>query len=129
MTETYMFRQLRNKLKGFPIKLLRIETGQSLPDLFYYSEQDRFHGWIELKHVPTFDTEFIKPQWQPGQVNRCKALYKSGESVRLLIGSDNEKEFLFIHGFFMREYDSFLEHPRKIKELKGLELYDLLCAR
>ena len=126
MTETYTFRQLRKKLKGFPIKLLRIETGQSLPDLFYYSEQDKFHGWIELKHVRTFNTDSVVPDWRPGQIKRCRELYKSGEQVWVFIGSDDKKEVVPVRGFFLPSYDTITWKPRILASKTGLELYDLL---
>ena len=127
MTETKIFHTLRDKLITFPIKILRIETGQSLPDLFYYSEIGKFHGWIEMKHVPSFTATIAKPKWQPGQLKRMQEMYNSGIWVWLLLVSDDKKEFCFIHGgCLQKEYPMYTHYYEEIKRTKELDIYNLL---
>ena len=89
-------------LSNWSIELLKIETGFTtlgIPDIYYYSDRPRqFAGWMELKHVPTFQVPKIIIPWQPGQIIRGKDFVAADVPYWLIVSADDTSDFAFIPG-------------------------------
>ena len=128
MTETIMLKDLKKATESVDLTFLRIETGSvtiGMPDTHFYSKGPKqFAGWIELKHVRTFNALRILVPWRPGQLPRMKDMAK-GERVWLVLASDIEQEYVFIHGLFLTKY-VHTPSGTLIKDLKGIDIYNKL---
>ena len=122
MIETEMHKRLQERLIEYPVTLTKIETGAvtlGVPDVFYYHyAPSAFSGWMEYKHVPTFDTKVIKPVWRPGQLARGREFVRAEVRLWLCLLADDTEDVVFLGGQdWKQEYTS-----------DGLASRSIVCA-
>jgi len=142
MIETAMYGKLHYKLKGSGVKLNSIETGGTslgIPDVLYSHEKPNpFHGFIELKHVKTFNKKSIKVPWRKGQLAKGISLVKSDVSLLLIMCADDTEDFTFIPGYLWADYytqemlygnNHYNIFTKNINKINGDCLYNILSHR
>lgn len=121
MIETRMRQSLRANIPK-SMTISRIETGATeigFPDTFYYNERPQpISGWMELKHVKTFDKECVSIPWRKGQLLRGLQLVRAEVNLWLAVTSDFDGSWVFIPGYLWAH-----SYSRGFKGYKNIHVF------